>query len=127
MIENNGLSNNPIVELSIDVGYVDHSRRRPKYAKGIEESFCFQRHYRVILMVLSKLIYFTFEKDKIISQEGDKGNYFDIIAEEKVASCEKNKPLKKYAQWDCFGKLSLISKYKRQETVKCLTKVSLFS
>jgi cGMP-dependent protein kinase len=78
-------------------------------------------------LVLSELIFFTFPKDKIIYEEGDEGNFFYIIASGSVESTAKEKHKKTYGKWECFGELSLLTQRNREETVKCLEKVEVFT
>jgi cGMP-dependent protein kinase len=78
-------------------------------------------------LVLSELIFFSFSKGKIIYEEGDEGNFFYIIANGKVESTVKDKYKKTYGKWECFGELSLLTQRNREETVKCLEKVEVFT
>ena len=81
----------------------------------------------VLDLILNELIYFPFPKDRIIYQEGDEGNFFYILASGKVQATEQGKIKKNYSPWDSFGELSLINQKKREETVKCLEKVEVFT
>ena len=81
----------------------------------------------VLDLILNELIYFPFPKDRIIYEEGDEGNFFYILASGKVQATEQGKIKKNYFPWDSFGELSLINQKKREETVKCLEKVEVFT
>ena len=85
----------------------------------------------VMQSIFNELIYFTFEKDKIIYSQGDEGNFFYILAEgevKAVTTCEDGTTKeKKYSKWDCFGELSLMSQCKREETLTSITNISVFS
>ena len=96
--------------------------------EAISNHFVFKDiNQELLSLVLNDLIYFQFDKGQTIYAEGDEGNYFYIIAEGKVESTAKGKKNKIYGQWDCFGELSLITRCKREETLKCLEKVVVFS
>ncbi len=81
----------------------------------------------VLDLILNELIYFPFPKDRIIYEEGDEGNFFYILASGKVQATEQGKIKKNYSPWDSFGELSLINQKNREETVKCLEKVEVFT
>ena len=86
----------------------------------------------VLRTIFTELFYFTYEKDKIIYEQGDDGNFFYILAQGTVkatttSSDSKIKKEKIYNQWECFGELSLISKCKREETLTSVTDVAIFS
>ncbi len=81
----------------------------------------------VLNLVMNELIYCPFSKDTIIYQEGDEGNFFYIISSGSVEATEKGKFKKKYGVWECFGELSLITQNKREETIKCLEDVTVFT
>ena len=81
----------------------------------------------VLNSCINQCIFCTFSKNKIIYKEGEEGNFFYVISKGKIEATEKNKFKKKYKEWDCFGELSLITQQKREETVKCLEDVELFS
>ena len=66
------------------------------------------------------------EKDKILFSENDDGNYFYLVRSGTLELQIKDKVIKKFQEWDCFGELALIQKCKRSGTVKCLTDVKLF-
>ena len=52
---------------------------------------------------------------------------FFILFLMEVLKQLKKANLKKYIQWECFGELSLITQNKREETIKCLENVSVFT
>ena len=81
----------------------------------------------VLNLVMNELIYCPFSKGTIVYQEGDEGNFFYIIASGSVEATEKGKFKKKYGIWECFGELSLITQNKREETIKCLEDVTVFT
>ena len=82
----------------------------------------------VLDSVINECIFCTFLKGNIIYNEGEEGNFFYVISKGKIQAYDKlKKVIKKYGEWDCFGELSLITQQKREETVKCLENVELFS
>jgi hypothetical protein len=80
----------------------------------------------VLNLVLNELIYFPFPKGRIIYEEGDEGNFFYILASGNVEASVQGKKKKNYSPWECFGELSLITKKKREETLKCIDRVEVF-
>ena len=51
-----------------------------------------------------------------------------LFQKEKLKLLIKKIILKKnYGEWECFGELSLITQQKREESLKCLNDVELFS
>ena len=114
-----------------DLSFVSHiitHEEEKNIQKAISEHFVLQNLSQdVFSLVLNELIYFTFPKGKVIYEEGDEGNYFYIIAEGKAEATEKGLLKRKFVEWDCFGELSLLNQVKREETITCLTKVSIFS
>ncbi len=81
----------------------------------------------VLTLILNELIFFPFPKGRIIYEEGDEGNFFYILASGNVEATVKGKKKRNYSPWECFGELSLISKKKREETLKCIEKVEVFT
>ena len=77
--------------------------------------------------IIEECVFCTFNKGKIIYQEGEEGNFFYVISKGTAKALEKGKFKKKYNQWDCFGELSLITQQKREETVICLENVETFT
>lgn len=123
--ESNSLDNNNIA------ASLDHELTQEEEAqiiKALSNHFFFKDITQELLsLVLNDLIYFSFDKGQVIYTEGDEGNYFYILAEGTVESTAKGKKNKIYGQWDCFGELSLITRCKREETLRCLEKVAVFS
>ena len=84
-------------------------------------------------LVLYELVYFTYDKDKIIYEQGDEGNFFYILAQGSVKgvsvlNAKTNEVKEKvYTPWSCFGELSLMNKYKREETLITLSNVVIFA
>ena len=97
--------------------------------KALSNHFVFREITPEVLdSVINECIFCTFSKGNIIYNEGEEGNFFYVISKGKIAAYDKLKKLiKKYSEWDCFGELSLITQQKREETVKCLENVELFS
>ena len=96
--------------------------------KSLSKQFVFKDITPDVLnLVMNELIYCPFSKGTIIYKEGDEGNFFYIIASGSVEAVEKGKFKKKYSQWECFGELSLITQNKREETIKCLEDVVVFT
>ena len=81
----------------------------------------------VLNSCIKQCVFCTFRKNKIIYHEGEEGNFFYVVAKGSIEATEKKKFKKKYKKWDCFGELSLITQQKREETVRCLEDVELFS
>ena len=77
--------------------------------------------------IIEECVFCTFNKGKIIYQEGEEGNFFYVISKGTAKALEKGKFKKKYNQWDCFGELSLITQQKREETVICLENVETYT
>ena len=84
-------------------------------------------------LLLYELVYFTYDKDKIIYEQGDEGNFFYILAQGSVKGISilnpKTNKVKEtvYTPWNCFGELSLMNKYKREETLITLSNVVIFA
>ena len=96
--------------------------------KSLRNHFVFKDITEDVLnLIINELIYCAFVKDTIIYKEGDDGNFFYIISNGSVEATEKGKFKKKYIQWECFGELSLITQNKREETIKCLEDVTVFT
>ena len=97
--------------------------------KALKNHFVFRDITSEVLdSVINQCIFCTFSKGNIIYNEGEEGNFFYVISKGKIEAFDsKNKIKKKYGEWDCFGELSLITQQKREETVKCLQNVELFS
>ena len=96
--------------------------------KALNNNFIFKDITPEVLdLILNELIFFPFPKNRIIYEEGDVGNFFYILAYGKVQATEKGKIKKNYSPWDCFGELSLITQKKREETLKCMEKVEVFT
>ena len=96
--------------------------------KSLSNHFVFKDITEDVLnLVMNELIYCPFSKGTIVYQEGDEGNFFYIIASGSVEATEKGKFKKKYGIWECFGELSLITQNKREETIKCLEDVTVFT
>lgn len=111
-----------------EVGHFLNEDEKEHIIQALSNHFVFKEtDQEVLSLVLNDLIYFPFEKGNVIYGEGDEGNYFYILAKGEVESREKGKLKKKYKQWDCFGEISLITQCKREETVTCLCKVSVFA
>ena len=84
----------------------------------------------------NELFFFKYEKDKVIYEQGDEGNFFYILSEGNVKAVTKTINPKTneasikekiYKEWECFGELSLISQCKREETLSSLTDISFFT
>ena len=97
--------------------------------KALSNHFVFREITPEVLdSVINECIFCTFSKGNIIYNEGEEGNFFYVISKGKIQAYDKlKKVIKKYGEWDCFGELSLITQQKREETVKCLENVELFS
>ena len=116
---------------SLDITFISHTisqEEEVQIQKAIREHFFLQDLTEdVISLVINELIFFTFPKGKVIYEEGDDGNFFYILAEGEVEATEKGVVKKKYTNWECFGELSLLNRIKREETVTCQSKVSVFA
>jgi len=66
------------------------------------------------------------EKNKILFQENDDGNYFYLVKSGNLSLSVKGEVIKKFKEWDYFGELALIQKCQRSGTVKCLTDCEIF-
>lgn len=75
---------------------------------------------------MNELIEFKLEKDKVLFQEGDDGNYFYILKEGNLDLIEKGEKKKTFGKWDCFGELALLQKCKRTATVKSSTEARIY-
>ncbi len=125
---------NETVEIDIkeeDINGINHIMTQDEenqIRKSLRNHFVFKDITPDVLnLVINELIYCPFKKDTIIYKEGDEGNFFYIICTGSVEATEKGKFKKKYNQWECFGELSLITQNKREETIKCLEDVSVFT
>ena len=105
-----------------------------KIRNALQNHFLFKDITEELLhILLYELFYFTYEKDKIIYEQGDEGNFFYILAEGTIKGSSVNnaKPNeineKIYEPWNCFGELSLMNKYKREETLVTLSNVVIFA
>ena len=105
-----------------------------KIRNALQNHFLFKDINEELLhILLYELFYFTYEKDKIIYEQGDEGNFFYILAEGNIkgTSINNSKPNeiqeKIYEPWNCFGELSLMNKYKREETLITLSNVVIFA
>ena len=111
--------------------YINHemSKNEEKnIRKALKQHFVFKDiNDKVLSIIIKELIYFPLPKGRIVYEEGDNGNFFYILASGKVESYEKGNLKKIYLPWDCFGELSLLTKKKREETIKCIEKSELFT
>ena len=96
--------------------------------KTLSNHFLFRNITNEVLnLILNELIFFPFPKGRIIYEEGDEGNFFYILASGNVEASIEGKKKKKYSPWECFGELSLITQKKREETLKCIGNVEVFT
>ena len=97
--------------------------------KALSNHFVFRDITPEVLdLVVQEVIFCTFNEGDIIYKEGEEGNFFYVISKGKIEAFDKKNNIRKnYGEWDCFGELSLITQQKREESVKCLTDVELFS
>ena len=105
--------------------------------KALSKHFLFQDiNDEIINIIFNELFYFKYEKDKVIYEQGDEGNFFYILSEGNVKAVTKTINPKTnevsikekiYKEWECFGELSLISQCKREETLSSLTDISFFT
>ncbi len=115
-------------DLINQLNHVMTQKEEESIKKALSNHFVFKNITSDVLnLVMNELIYCPFKKDTIVYQEGDEGNFFYIIASGSVEATEKGKFKKKYGIWECFGELSLITQNKREETIKCLEDVSVFT
>ena len=128
---NNNTNNNLNTEFSSIPKYINHvmSKNEEKnIRKALKQHFVFKDiNDKVLSIIIKELIYFPLPKGRIVYEEGDNGNFFYILASGKVESYEKGNLKKIYLPWDCFGELSLLTKKKREETIKCIEKSELFT
>ena len=128
---NNNINNNLNTESSSIPKYINHemSKNEEKnIRKALKQHFVFKDiNDKVLSIIIKELIYFPLPKGRIVYEEGDNGNFFYILASGKVESYEKGNLKKVYLPWDCFGELSLLTKKKREETIKCIEKSELFT
>ena len=90
--------------------------------KTLSNHFLFKNITNEVLnLILNELIFFPFPEGRIIYEEGDEGNFFYILASGKVEASIEGKKNKYYSPWECFGKLSLITQKKREETLKYIS------
>ena len=113
----------------------------PEEAKNIQKALSKHLLFQdindeVINIIFNELFYFKYEKDKVIYEQGDEGNFFYILSEGNVKAVTKTINTKTnevsikekiYKEWECFGELSLISQCKREETLSSLTDISFFT
>ena len=115
-------------DLINQLNHVMTQKEEESIKKALSNHFVFKNITSDVLnLVMNELIFCPFKKDTIVYQEGDEGNFFYIIASGSVEATEKGKFKKKYGIWECFGELSLITQNKREETIKCLEDVSVFT
>ena len=96
--------------------------------KTLSNHFLFKNITNEVLnLILNELIFFPFPEGRIIYEEGDEGNFFYILASGKVEASIEGKKNKYYSPWECFGELSLITQKKREETLKCIGNVEVFT
>ena len=120
---------NKIIKDNENNNYILTELMENNIRKTLSNNFVFRNITSEVLdSIINQIFYCTFNKDDIIYKEGDIGNFFYIIFKGKIeATSEKNNIIKYYGEWDCFGELSLINQQKREENIKCLEDVELFS
>ena len=120
---------NKIIKDNENNNYILTELMENNIRKTLSNHFVFRNITSEVLdSIINQIFYCTFNKDDIIYKEGDIGNFFYIIFKGKIeATSEKNNIIKYYGEWDCFGELSLINQQKREENIKCLEDVELFS
>ena len=135
MEESPSINNKETVDINIAeedlmnmMNHVMTQNEEESIRKSLSKQFVFKDITPDVLnLVMNELIYCPFSKGTIVYQEGDEGNFFYIIASGSVEATEKGKFKKKYGIWECFGELSLITQNKREETIKCLEDVTVFT
>ena len=120
---------NKIIKDNENNNYILTELMENNIRKTLSNNFVFRNITSEVLdSIINQIFYCSFNKDDIIYKEGDIGNFFYIIFKGKIeATSEKNNIIKYYGEWDCFGELSLINQQKREENIKCLEDVELFS
>ena len=120
---------NKIIKDNENNNYILTELMETNIRKTLSNHFVFRNITSEVLdSIINQIFYCSFNKDDIIYKEGDIGNFFYIIFKGKIeATSEKNNIIKYYGEWDCFGELSLINQQKREENIKCLEDVELFS
>ena len=120
---------NKIIKDNENNNYILTELMENNIRKTLSNHFVFRNITSEVLdSIINQIFYCSFNKDDIIYKEGDIGNFFYIIFKGKIeATSEKNNIIKYYGEWDCFGELSLINQQKREENIKCLEDVELFS
>ena len=112
-----------------DSNHIISEEEEKNLRKALSNHFVFRDITPEVLdLVVQEVIFCTFNKGDIIYKEGEEGNFFYVISKGKIEAFDKKNNIKtNYSEWDCFGELSLITQQKREETVKCLNDVELFS
>ena len=120
-----------VIETISNTAHIDHVITKDEEThilQALSNHFVFRDITQEVLsLVLNDLIYFIFEQDQLIYDDGDEGNYFYIIAQGRVEAVSPNKKSRIFTTWECFGELSLITQCKREERIKCLEKVIVFA
>ena len=135
MEESPSINNKETVDINIAeedlmnmMNHVMTQNEEESIRKSLSKQFVFKDITPDVLnLVMNELIYCPFSKGTTVYEEGDEGNFFYIIASGSVEAIEKGKFKKKYSKWECFGELSLITQNKREETIKCLEDVVVFT
>ena len=122
--ENENMENLPLTGMA----HIMTNNEEINIRKTLSNHFLFKNITNEVLnLILNELIFFPFPEGRIIYEEGDEGNFFYILASGKVEASIEGEKKKNYYPWECFGELSLITQQKREETLKCIDNVEVFT
>ena len=83
----------------------------------------------IIQLIMSELVRMKLPHGKFIYERGFEGNFFFIVGEGKVNIIHNKKVLRSYAQWECFGHMSLLCDHgpsKAKNSAQCEGDVMLY-
>ena len=105
-----------------------NSLERDQIKSSLTTHFLFKdKSPNIIYSLLRKIEIKSYEKDNIIFEEGNSGDFFYIIKEGSVELFSNNSNSKKILKkGETFGELALLERKKRNETVKTLEKTILY-
>ena len=83
----------------------------------------------IIQLIMSELVRMKLPHGKFIYERGFEGNFFFIVGEGKVNIVHNKKIVRSYAQWECFGHMSLLCDHgptKAKNSAQCEGDVMLY-
>ena len=83
----------------------------------------------IIKLIMSELVRMKLPHGKFIYERGFEGNFFFIVGEGKVNIIHNKKVLRSYAQWECFGHMSLLCDHgpsKAKNSAQCEGNVMIY-